>query len=190
MKDQLLIQEVKYCIYIYIYIEVKKAELDINFLSNCKTLQVFPQFLCFSIPQANNVDKYAIRKRLLKSTESKRIKEKCQLLKQRDKQDVVIRNIVSSLDYLIIQKAIKKNEEKAIQKSTESHENKLYKLTQYASLPFSTAEVIKNLSGHVLSPEQEDLLKNGLDFCIPPGKLRKRIFFILMNSYADLCVVI
>ena len=83
-------------------------------------------------------------KKLLKSAESKRIKEKCQLLKERDKQDERIRNIVSGLDYFIIQKAIKKNEEKSIQKTIESHENKLYKLTQYASLPFSTAEVIKN----------------------------------------------
>ena len=50
-----------------LHLKAKKAERDINFLLNCKTQQVFLKFLCFSIPQASNVDITAIHKRLLKS---------------------------------------------------------------------------------------------------------------------------
>ena len=70
--------------------KAKKAELDVTFLSNCKSLQVFPKFLCFSIPHSNDTDKVGIRKRLLKSALAKRIKEKCRLTAERNKHDIKI----------------------------------------------------------------------------------------------------
>ena len=42
-KNSLDVSDIRKCE--KLYLKVKKAELDINFLSNCKTLQVFPQFL-------------------------------------------------------------------------------------------------------------------------------------------------
>ena len=33
-----------------LHLKTKKAELDVNFLSNCKNLQVIPKFLCFCLP--------------------------------------------------------------------------------------------------------------------------------------------
>ena len=68
-----------------LHLKVKKADLDINFLTNCKTFNVIPKFLCFDLPYGDSNEKLKIRKRLLKSTLNKRIKERNQLINKRDK---------------------------------------------------------------------------------------------------------
>ena len=52
------------------------------------------------------------------------------------------------------------------------------------SLPFKSSEVIKNLSNYELTTEEEEILKNGLDYSIPPFKMRKTDVFY---SYELLC---
>ena len=37
-------------------IKAKKAEIDINFLRNCKIFNVIPKFLSFTLPYTNVVD--------------------------------------------------------------------------------------------------------------------------------------
>ena len=46
-------------------IKVSKAELDLNFLKNCLSFNVFPKFICFQLPNTSRHDVHAIRKRLL-----------------------------------------------------------------------------------------------------------------------------
>ena len=48
-----------------------KLKLDIDFLSNCKQLGVYPKFLIFKLPNASNKDTLSICKRLLRSAMDK-----------------------------------------------------------------------------------------------------------------------
>ena len=57
----------------------RKAELDVNFLRNCQSFEVFPKFICFPLPNVNNQDVHAKRKLLLRSSIIKRSKEKRKL---------------------------------------------------------------------------------------------------------------
>ena len=57
-------------------IKACRLKLDINFLKNCESFQVFPKFVCYvKLPNTNHTEKYAIRKKLLKSALLKREKE-------------------------------------------------------------------------------------------------------------------
>ena len=70
-------------------------------------------------------------------------------------------------------------------KTISIQEKKLQQLTENASLPFSSDEIINNLANHSLTSEEEELLKHGLDYGIPPPfRLRKTNIFY---SYELLC---
>ena len=45
-----------------------KLKLNIDFLNNCKQLDVYPKFLIFKLPNVSKKDSLSIRKRLLLST--------------------------------------------------------------------------------------------------------------------------
>ena len=55
-----------------ISIKVKKAELDLKFLSNCCLFNVITKFLAFNLPYSKDEDTRFIRKRLLRSAIKKR----------------------------------------------------------------------------------------------------------------------
>ena len=73
--------------------------------------------------------------------------------------------------------SIKHNEDELIKNTVERHEKKLQEITESQSIPFTSNEVITNLSSYTLSSEEEDLLIKGLDYAIPPYKLRKTDIF-------------
>ena len=56
-------------------------------------------------------------------------------------------------------------------------EKKLCDLTRNRSLPFETEDIITNLSDHPMNTVEIDLLKNGLDFSIPPKFAKKTDLF-------------
>ena len=67
---------------------MKKAELDLNFLSKGRLFNVIPKFLVLNLPYSNDEDTRFIRKRLLKSAIEKRKDERHKLekeLKQEEK---------------------------------------------------------------------------------------------------------
>ena len=125
------------------------------------------KFLCFDVPHADYSDRRNIQRKMLKSVESKRIKEHDQLVKAHAKQDEKVRETLSTIDYFILQQAITKNVNDMVMKTVEHHENKLHELTENTSLPFASSEVITNLSENSLKTEEDELLRNGLDFGIP-----------------------
>ena len=71
-----------------ISIKVRKAQLDVNFLKNCRSLRVFPKFISFSLPNTSPKDVTAIRKRLLRSA-IERI-------------SIKLRNILNSVDFYLL----------------------------------------------------------------------------------------
>ena len=48
-------------------IKLKKADLDVTFLLNCKVYKVIPKLLAFNLPNANDSDSRFIRQRLQRS---------------------------------------------------------------------------------------------------------------------------
>ena len=71
-------------------------------------------------------------------------------------------------------------------KHVATHEKKLQNLTRNSVLPLTAEEVIKNLSNYALTDEEKLLLKNGLQFSLPPAKLLRSdvvTAFEMMNTY-------
>ena len=90
-------------------IKKRKAELDINFLKNCQQFGVFPKYLCFNIPHANAKDTRAVRKSLLRSALSKRIKGKVTIEKQLKRHAGKVKSLVTSFDFHILTTSISHN---------------------------------------------------------------------------------
>ena len=165
-------------------IKVSKAELDLNFLRNCLSFNVFPKFNCFQLSNTSKHDVHAIRKRLLRSAIAKRRKELCRLTIVRDKLAENINGIVSNIDRYILHRTIKNNVKKAVKRVIATHEKKLKNLTQNTVLPFFPTETVTNLSSHHLTSEQLEILKHGLSHSIcPPTISRTDVFscFELIN---------
>ena len=77
-------------------IKIRKAELDIKFLRNCKMFNVMPKFLSFKLPYTNEVDSKFISKRLLRSGLNKRREVRKRLCKYFTdfKYEIVIRRSI------------------------------------------------------------------------------------------------
>ena len=81
--------------------------------------------------------------------------------------------LLTSIDWYVLRSCIKRNVEKSVHNAIRTHEKKLKSLTRNTVVPFTHEEVIQNLSSTKLSPDELDILKNGLDYAIPPERLRK-----------------
>lgn len=142
-------------------------------MNNCQNFNVIPKFLAFNLPHTNHVDERAIRKKLLRSAIKRRKGEKYKLEKELEQSSNEIRSVLSGIDWFIFKSAISKNVKKSVNNVIKTHEKKLKNLTRNKTLPFTHPEVVKNLSSSNLTIDELDLLKNGLDFSIPPYKIKK-----------------
>ena len=154
-------------------IKLKKANLDITFLSNCKVFNVIPKFLAFNLPNTNDADSRFIRKRLLRSSLKKRKDERYKLEKELRKISIEVYGLLSSLDCYIIRALIKKNVHCMVKTTVRTHEKKLKELTRNVVLPFTPAETVLNLSGTRLSDDELEILKYGLKHSIEPLHINK-----------------
>ena len=84
-------------------IKVRKAQLEVNSLKNCRSLRVFPKFISFSHPNTSPKDVTAIRKRLLRSAIERRSKELKKLEAERDRILNKLRSILNSVDFYLLQ---------------------------------------------------------------------------------------
>ena len=75
-----------------------------------------------------------------------------------------------SVDWYLLNKALKNNVDKNISKAISTHRKKLKNLTKNAELPFSPNETVNNLSSYKLTNDELELLKNGLGFSIKPPR--------------------
>ena len=83
------------------------------------------------------------------------------------------RSRCDGITWCVIYKLIQRNVKKAENKIVETHRKKLCDLTRNRSLPFQTEDITTNLSDYRLNTEEVDLLKNGLNFSIPPKFIKK-----------------
>ena len=160
-----------------LYIKSHKAKLDIIFLKNCKTFGVFPKFISFNLPYTNKTDTNAIRRRLLKTSITKRIKEKNKLEKELNEKIKEVRTILNGVEWYMLYKAIKRNVDKSAEDIILTHEKKLQNLTKNHTIPFHHDDVVTNLSNTKLTQPELDLLNNGLSFSIPPKYIKKSDVF-------------
>ena len=114
------------------------------------------------IPHANANDTRAVRKRLLRSALSKRIKEKVTIEKQLKRHADKVKSLVTSFHFHILTKSISQNIRQLETSFVNTHKNKLQNLTRNAILPFTSSDVITNLSKYHLSVEESSILKYGL----------------------------
>ena len=154
------------------YKKQEKTGLDITFLKNCRTFNVFPKFIHVDMPFSNRYNVTYIKKRLLKNVLHKCNKEKKKLDTELTKKIQYIRSRCDGITWFVIYKLIQRNVKKAEKKIIETRRKKLCNLTRNRSLPFETEDII-NLSDYRLNTEEMDLLKNSLNFSIPPKFIKK-----------------
>ena len=157
--------------------KLDKVILDLNFLLNCKTLGIVPKFLCFNLPDTNHNDPKAIRRRLLRSAIRKRTNEKYKLTKDLQESTKDVKSVVTRIEWLVLEKSILMNVKKKRTSIIKAHEKKLKNLSKNFTLPFTSDEVITNLSNYQLSDTERDLLKYGLSYAIPPRSINKTDIF-------------
>ena len=96
-----------------ISIRSRKAELDLNFLRNCQSFNVFANFLSFNLPNTSRHDTITIRKQLLRSAIAKRSKEYRKLIHVRDQLASRVQGIMNSVDSYILNRTLHHNVTKA-----------------------------------------------------------------------------
>ena len=107
------------------YKKREKAVLDITFLKNCRTFNVFPKFIHVDIPFSNRYDVTYIKKRLLKNVLHKRDREKEKLDAGLRRKIQYIRSRCDGITCFVIYKLIQRNVKKAEKKIVETHRKKL-----------------------------------------------------------------
>ena len=164
------------------HIKLDKAILNLNFLLNCKTLGAVPKFLYFNLPYPNHNDSKAIRRRLLRNAIWKRTNEKYKLTKDLQEISKDVKSVVKGIEWLVLEKSILTNMKKKRTSIIRTHEKKLNNLTKNFTLPFTSDEVITNLSNYQLSDRERDLLKYGLSYAIPPKSTNKTDIFTTLEK--------
>ena len=143
--------------------EKNKLKLDIDFLSNCKQLGVYPKLLIFKLPNVCNKDALSIRKRFLCSAINKRDKELQHISKELSLSENSLSTQLSTIDFYILTKSIISHNKKLLQKRLYTRQKKLSSLTRDCNLPIFTAdESFTNPTQYELSQEESDLRKTGL----------------------------
>ena len=166
------------------YKKRNKALLDIDFLKNCKTLNVFPKFIQFDIPLAKRSDVRSIKKRLPKNALHKRCREQKNLHINLEKKIQFIRSRCDGITWFLLYESIQRNVKKEESNILKTHQKKLCNLTRNRMLPIEPYNVVTNLSKYQLSVDKMDLLKNGLEFSIPPKFLKKTDIFCQFDMIA------
>ena len=156
--------------------------MDISFLSSCQKFNVFPNFICFPLPNVGKCDVYAIRRCLLKTAINKRSKEKRKLIYDMEKIEKKIRRVLSSIEFFIFNKALRRNIDREVHKIIKTHQKKLKALTRNCVLPFDPKDTITNISSHKLTEDENEALKFGLSHSIAPPYINKTDIFVSFES--------
>ena len=131
-------------------------------------------------------DTRAVRKRLLRSALLKRIKEKVTIEKQLKRHADKVKSLVTLFHFHILTKSISQNIRQLETSFVNTHKKKLQNLTRNAILPFTSSDVITNLSKYNLSAEESSILKYGHAYAIPPTFISKtKVFtsFEMINCF-------
>ena len=151
-----------------------KSLCDLEFLNRCKSCGVIPKFLYFktSVRNFTNSKLYLsiLHKSLNFEINNKR-KKSIKLGKEYEKKLECFRSKVSWLDYkVLLSRLTRENSSKIIRVKT-IHNKKLKSLGVPLDSGLDASKVIFNFSNRVLSKEEEEILKLGLQFGFSSGKV-------------------
>ena len=119
-----------------------KLKLDIDFLNNCKQLDVYPKFFIFKLPNVSNKDAS-----LTRSAINNRNRKPQLVLKELTISENFISKQLFTIDFYILKRSITSHNKKLLQKSLYTQHKKLSSLTRGCSLPiFNANKTITNLN--------------------------------------------
>ena len=98
-----------------------------------------------------------------------------------------IRSKLSGIHWFVLWKSVKRNVISMVNKTVVTHEKKLHTLTQNSVLPFTSNEVISNLSTYELSDDENEILKYGLSHGLPPPFVSKTDVFMKFEMIHKFC---
>ena len=99
---------------------MNKLKLDIDFLNNCKQLDVYPKFLIFKLPNVSNKDASLVR-----SAINNRNKKLQPVLKERTISENFVSKQLSTIDFYILKRSITSHNKKLLQKSLYTQHKKI-----------------------------------------------------------------
>ena len=100
--------------------KMNKLKLDIDFLNNCKQLDVYPKFLIFKLPNVSNKDASLVR-----SAINNRNKKLEPVLKERTISENFVSKQLSTIDFYILKRSITSHNKKLLQKSLYTQHKKI-----------------------------------------------------------------
>ena len=151
-----------------------KVELDIQFITKCKELNLIPKFCRLKLPNRHELSKKDVLstyKRFMDTQLNNRKKARTQLQKSVNNLKVNMKSTVSFLSYISILKLLRSSSA-TCKKSVENRQaNKLHWLggpDRTCVTLLDKDKIVFNLSSHKLSDVELQLLSRGLDFNMPP----------------------
>ena len=153
-----------------------KTNNDIRFLEICSAADIVPKFVRFKVANKNlRRECESVQKRFLIAE----IKHKKRNLLKISNEAVSLRFklscLVSRIDLCCLEKVVFLTVTRESKRQKLTHEKKEKSLRaekKLLSSCFSGEEVIFNYSDYVLSEVEKSALSKGLQFCLPPGKLK------------------
>lgn len=168
-------------------IKIKKCEEDLYFLNICSYHNVFPKFIQFKLYKSS-LYKSKIYSDTLRSLLNHEISTKEKVLvkikKQCENASVFLRDNLSWLDFVIINKWVSFSTDRFISAVKLRHERKLQALRISAPKFYEPDSVIFNFSDTILTPRLKFLLSLGLQFGLPCHKYNFYSYFL---SFEKLC---
>ena len=101
---------------------------------------------------------------------------------EKDKLEGVIRQVLTGIDFFILNKALVKNINREVHLTVKNHQKKLGKLTKNCVLPFDSKETVTNISSHKLMFDEGEAIKYGLTQSIVPSYIKKIDIFACFET--------
>lgn len=152
----------------------RKTELDISFLETCKENDIIPKFCVFKTANRNlqNSETYKqCQQKLLLEEIKIKMKRKKSLDAEYTQKEKELAGILRYLDYVHITNLSSKGNIASINKIEVIQNKKLLELISHKK-GHDPDQVIYNYSSHILTEHEKTLLAKGLNFALPPKKLK------------------
>ena len=160
--------------------KIRKLELDISFLDACMDNNLCPTFLRYkmSSKRLRHSESYTASQRLFLQEEiTFKTADRIRLSKELENLNNEIRTAVSYIDWVHIHNTITMGNEKMMKKIKVIQNYKLSELMGN-ELSHNPDDVIRNYSTYELSEAEKSLLTRGLNFAVPPKKLKYQDYLL------------
>ena len=160
--------------------KVAKSKLDITFLEVCIEQDVMPTFVQFRTANKNlrKSESYSSCQRVLlrQELDNKKLKQ-TEDTRALETIRSELRDTMSSLDFLFITSLFLEKNRSMLHRVEQSQNRKLTKMIEEQPV-HEAGDLIFNFSNHRLTTAQQSILMKGLNFALPPKKLRHEDYLL------------